>query len=501
MQPSRVLLLLAPVAVSLAVFAPITENYFHADDFLVLYGIVNRSFMFFVMAPVAGHVLVARNLLFYGMYELFGPSPEPFFFVALATHTLNVWLLFRVIRAFTDSAWLACFGALLWGASPVNEAVLGWYTCYGHVMATTVVLLVLGQLGGRLRDADAPPAAVVWRWFLLLIVASTCFGTGLAAAMVFPAVVLLCLPQLRLQPRRMLPLLTLPLVIAMLYFAVHALWQYGFDGDMGGVVQLTRHLAYWRPAARLTLQLFAAGFTGLLASFAQRPPAYPGPLAPLLSALAVVVVLVAWWRSDAQGRRYLLAFTVLAAGGYGMVAAGRAFGAVTVLGQSVAVSAGTPRYHYLVTAVLSALLCVALGRVSSVQLAAWSRATVLASVMAAGALLYVEHAPPIDHHLSARRETEGVLAAVLAGVGTRPPGEPVYIENHPFASVALYMGRFQLPFPGWAAIFLIFHPSGVLERRRVYFVSRDPQIVAAESAAVRPIVVAPEAVPAGIHPL
>jgi hypothetical protein len=155
----RTVLLCTSVALSSAVYAPITQNYFHADDFLGLYAIVNRSFLRWALAPMAGHLYVARNLLFSGMYELFGPYPEPYFFVVLATHAVNTWLLFRIIAAFTGSVYLACFGATLWGTSPGNEAAIGWYANYGHVAATTILLAVLAQLADRLGDPDALPGS------------------------------------------------------------------------------------------------------------------------------------------------------------------------------------------------------------------------------------------------------------------------------------------------------------------------------------------------------
>ena len=494
-----VLLLVVPVALASLVFAPITANYFHADDFLVLHGVVSRGFWPVILAPAAGHLLVVRNFGFYAMYRLFGPDPAPFFCVVLITHALNVWLLFRVIRAFTCNAYLASFGAVLWGASPVNEAVLGWYASYGHAVATSLVLVVLAQLGDRLGRTDPPPARVVWTWVILLVIASLSFGMGLAAAMTFPAVLLLCLPPARQRPARVLPLLTLPLTLTILYVGLHALWRYGFGEDVSGAAGSVARLVHWRPVLDMTGHLLAAGVAALGATVTQARPVYPSAHGAWFAATTACVLVVAWWRSDAEHRRYLVAFLLLATGVSAMVAAGRAFGGITVLQKSVAEMAGTLRYHYLATAVLSALVCTALPAVIRVPLEEWTKATVLASAIAAGAVLYVADGRPIDHHDVARRETAGVLAAVRARVAGQPAGAPVYMDNHPFASVALYMGRFQLPFPGWAAIFLIFHPSGTLEGRPMYFVTRDPRLIAAARGRVRSLLVSPDAVPAGAH--
>src|SRR5262249_62288224 len=88
-------------------------------------------------------------------------QPEPYFWIVLLTHLLNVWLLFRVLRNVTGSLALGCFGATLWGTSPAQVGTLGWYSVYGQVLVATVLLVVLGGVTARAaaRAAPAPPGA------------------------------------------------------------------------------------------------------------------------------------------------------------------------------------------------------------------------------------------------------------------------------------------------------------------------------------------------------
>jgi hypothetical protein len=168
-----VLLFVIPLALTALVYHRITGNYFFADDFLHLFRVRNEDFPPFLLVPRGGHLLVSYNALFDLAYRLFGTHPEPYFWVALLTHLLNVGLLFSVIRLFTHSARLACFGAALWGISPQSEAAIGWFSVFGQVMVATVLLVVLRQLAlvanGRPSGRYAPLL-----WCVLLLIACTC---------------------------------------------------------------------------------------------------------------------------------------------------------------------------------------------------------------------------------------------------------------------------------------------------------------------------------------
>src|SRR5262245_52561699 len=128
--------ILPPLALSAVVFHGIVGNFFFTDDFLHLFQIAENPWRFLI-EPYSGHVYLTRNALFWAFAAAFDGQPAPYFWIVLATHLLNVYLLFRVLRALFGSDRLACFGAALWGACPVHEGVLGWYAVYGQAVATT----------------------------------------------------------------------------------------------------------------------------------------------------------------------------------------------------------------------------------------------------------------------------------------------------------------------------------------------------------------------------
>jgi hypothetical protein len=135
-------------------------EFFHYDDSLHLYRIVNTNWLEFLVTMHGGHLLITRNAVFLLNYELFAGAPAGYFWFALVTHLINVVLLFALVRGLTGSASLACFGAALWGILPAHEGTIGWYSAYGHALASTFVLLVLlGVVRAAYTTARSPDCA------------------------------------------------------------------------------------------------------------------------------------------------------------------------------------------------------------------------------------------------------------------------------------------------------------------------------------------------------
>jgi hypothetical protein len=78
-----------------------------------------------------------------------------------------------------------------------------------------------------------------------------------------------------------------------------------------------------------------------------------------------------------------------------------------------------------------------------------------------------------------------------------PPGEPVYIPNQEFQNWRAVVATKQ-DFPGWAAIFVITHPSDSVEGRPVFFVESNQEVVKLlrknPNARIARLVVTPEEV-------
>src|SRR5262245_23178400 len=303
-----------PLALAAWVYFPITRAYFYADDFTNLVSIVNDGFLPFVLRPFGGHNLLVRNLAFYGSFRLFGLRADLFFWTVLLTYLLDVWLLFRILRNLTGSLTLACFGAILWGTSPVNDGTLAWYSVYGQVLAATVLLVVLERVTARARAGGTVGGRSAAVWYGLLLLGTVCFGVGVGVALVFPAVLFLLLPETWRQPRIRAAYLALPLVTIVIYFAFRRL--YPLVGQMPPEeAYMAGSLPPFRDLAAMTRELLIFSITATFGSFAVfsrglLPPGASGVIVPLFAA----GVLVLLWRGDSGRRRAGVAMLLLAVG-------------------------------------------------------------------------------------------------------------------------------------------------------------------------------------------
>ena len=314
---------LLPVACALFAWAPLLDNYFKGDDFVHLYDIATKSFLRLLVLTWGGHVYTVRNTVFAAMFRLFGADPRPYFWSVLLTHALNTLLLYRVIRRFAGSVLLACFGATLWSASPVLEGALGWYSVYGQVLLTAIVLGVLSSLGERIVTGALVPTRTAVCWAALLLAGTSCFGIGLGVALAFPLVAVLALPRAQLPLPSLLALIA---GAAASYVFYRLVITYSPDASPGAaqffsvtttIGALPAVLAFLAGLLCFGAAALGGDFVGSHQSLAPWVDAAGG-----LTLLALLSAGVAC--ASGTGRRNLFALAVLALAAYGMIAAGRA---------------------------------------------------------------------------------------------------------------------------------------------------------------------------------
>jgi hypothetical protein len=486
------LLPLLPLALAAIVYAPVTRHYFFADDFLHLYRLANQPLVESIVEPFAGHLYLVRNAVFALLHSLFDVDPRGYFAAMLVTHLANVWLLYGVILVFTGSGLLACAGAALWGTAPVLAGVLGWYAVHGAALVATALLLFLRDLGRHARDGRGPGPGRIALWFLLLLAAATCWGTGIAVALVAPVVAWIVLPATPAARRAVVVLAALWVAVPLLYLADHWLWMRVYGGRTGiGFV-----LDQWRQPlapAEMLLGLVGHGIAALHLGFL-----WPSGDAPSVAwwtavgayAASVVGVLVA---GSAPCRRAVLALLLSVAATYGAIAAGR--GNLYVLSGPTATpfsTGGNARYHYLGTMLLVVITCVAASAAASrPRLPAWVGWTLVGTLLAALAIVPFRRDWRMDDWSTQRRETAAVLGAIRQAALAQPPGSDVRIQNQPFAPVGMLVT--PADFPGWAAAFVIFFPDDTVEGRRVHFVVSTPEELGAarDSRRMADLLVAP----------
>jgi len=489
--------LLALLPPALAAFAQrgILFSDFKSDDFIHFFRIVNFGFQDFVVQSYGGHLQVVRNAIFFLKHGLFGLDPLPYFAVVLTTHIVNTFLLYHVLQRLSRSPHLAVFLASIWGMSPLNQEALSWYSVYGQVLGSTVLLILLYTTLSRREEKTAPSSSRIAGWLSLLVILSLAFGTGLAVAVTALLWLPLLLPARYVQRRLIVSLASLAVALPLLYIALHA-WSPPISpnaGDLG--LQLSSlDPTKWALAASFGFDLASFGFANLLLGpfiTADLGGVVVGPfqgaaissvlrVSQLLFLVLAIAFLLLLFRAPSQERRSLLACACVVAASYGVIAIGR-----SILYDSMQwplwMGAVVPRYHYLPSLTLSLLLGSMLAAIhmdGKVSLARFFPYLWLAGTLG----LYTSACRDLDfpNRRDGRADFERATRIIRNAIERGEPGEDVFIRNREFASIDRWLASGDF-FPDWAGIFIIAFPDNVVDGKRIFFIEDDATRIAIAS--------------------
>jgi len=461
---------------ALAVWHPIRHNYFVSDDFDHLYDIVTKRLPQLLDQFWGGHLYVVRNAIFYGLFHVFGPDPRGYFWTVLLTHLLNTALLYLVIRRFTGDRVLACAGATLWGTCPTLEGALGWFSVYGQVFLTTIVLGVLASLGRRLETGAALSPGRAAAWAVGLGLGSTCFGMGLGLAAGFPLAAALALPRQQL-PLRSAAVLVLGAVVTLATYELLRVYSPG-AGPLDLTIFSVESMMGTAPEALVfTGHLLAFGTVALLVAFLGFDGRYPDVVTTATVVVAATAFLTALSCATTSIRRRLLALTLLVVAAYGSVALGRTT-LVVLTNMSLSWAGSRPRYHYLPLALLAALLATALAALAMRARTLRRPIHAVSALWAAAAVVLLVTRPlAIQHWPEARADSEAFVKLVHDTVTATPPGQVALIENRPFGPKRAFPDALI----GSVGAFVIFFPEDTVEGRPVRFAVDEHQWELAQS--------------------
>ncbi|MCW5890016.1 MAG: hypothetical protein KIT14_05630 [bacterium] len=490
----RVVVGAAPVVLAGLAYHGLRLTFFNADDFFHLYQVADGHTLERLFQPHGGHLLAVWHLVFAGFFHLFGIDATRWGLAVLATHLVNTALLWDVIRLLTGAPRLAAVLATCWATAAIQDGTLGWYSVYGQVLATTLLLLTLRSMQRR-REARPVPWPTLAAWWAAQMAAAMCFGIGLAVAMALPVVALVFLPAGALDRPRRLALWSLPVALILVWIA--AMLPFVGPGSAtaaAGPKLLGVTLLY---GPRFLVELIGTSASTVVLAPFTRATLFPAPIAVAAALACAALVGVTAWRRPAT-RRTLAALLVVIVVGYGSIAAGRAalYAAFSQVVQSGAYGPIEPRYHYLGTAVLAATLGTAVAPwLAAVPVALASGAFIVFAGATAAALVL---APlPLDHHDAARRAVWRLFVQLGQAAKDAPPGATIRVPNKRFTPVGVMVVRDDAAFPGIAAVFLTWRPDGTLADHRILFEVADPAVLArlqADPAApIARIVTAPAA--------
>jgi hypothetical protein len=341
-------------------------------------------------------------------------------------------------------------------------------------MVATILLVVLDRLARLAATGKRVPTRTACLWYVLLLLGTTCFGTGIGVAIVFPVILFLLLPAAWRQPGVRFAYLTLPAVTLAVYFGLRTLsaWIQPFTFSENIHLMAARDGIRDIPQMLVPLVGFAVGGAGLGHAF--DPARFVDGRTWVMIAALVLGLGLAAWRGDWKTRRSMIAMAALAVGVYGVVAAGRAH-VYLVFHFPLAKAAAEPRYHYVGTIPIVILICLVLQQVGRVRrLSAVPRGLLLAVGLALQVGAYLLSGFHIDQHPSTRAYVTRTFREMQDAVAASPAGTTVSIENGETQMVLGPMLKMFLP--GRAGLFLFLSPDDLLDGRHVRFVEPDPDI-------------------------
>ncbi len=453
-------------------YRDVLGGYFWNDDLAWLFVLHERGLTEFLLTPIGGHTLVARNALFALLDTVAGLDPRPWFASVLLTHAVNVALLARLAWLFTRSAPLAGVAALAWGLCPAAADTLDWYSVYGQVAATTCLLIGLGRLGRRARDGAPPGRGDVVFIAVWLTLSSLFFGTVLAVAAAWPLVVALLFAG-RAAPRRMLATaLAVPAAVLVVYGGLQLVARAAYGTPVFAPGALGWALDRPLPTVIAFAQLLRVGVASLLCGAWWTPLPTSDRFSWLVLAAAAGCGCLVLWRATSDRRAALAAFVVLCLASYALIAVARAPLAGALFGQTAAQVGATMRYHYVPLAFLAVALAIGLESLATALPA--GRGIVLplawAAIVVAG---HLRHGVAVDVHQDSRAEITRALRQLAAGIAAAPAGAVVQLPNAPLASFGWLPNTTEHP-PGVAALFVITRSDDVVDGRIVRFVEPNP---------------------------
>lgn len=478
-EKSHVLLAVS-VAASLLVYWPVLRIYFVADDFVDMILIADQGPFHFLVSPFAGHMIFTRQVVLLSMDALFGAKhPEAYAVLNLATHALNVALVFRVTRTLTGSAELAALGAALWGTCPVLKESVGWFAVHGHLLSATFMLLVLdGLLRHHVSQTPISRGTAV-RWAALLFLAATSFGGATAVAIVFPALLLIGLERPLRPPRLVLGFGTLSVLVVALYGSWN--WLYSRFYEIPPDLQFIQNAATSRlgPIVEMFGYLPAVGASSLLSGFASIEPPYP-VLRWVVVALFAASVGCASVLGTVAMRRQVLVLMGVALVVYATIALGRA-NLYRIFGIDALEAARQLRYHYVSTIPFSVILMLAISRLSQIKNLKRLPLVLFAGWVVANGYAYSRSGWDINDHRDCRNYVSDAVKQMNTTIDAAPAGADVELPSPkvpPFCTGIMAYDAI----PGWAGLFVLFFPEDEVRGHKVSFIEKEEWVTELDDA-------------------
>jgi hypothetical protein len=467
-------------------------TFFHEDDFYHLYQIANGKPLEFIFYPIGGHLYIFRNVIFYCMFKLVGLKPIAFFSIALVTHLLNAFILYKIIQLLTGKTLLASVGTMMWGVSPINYSTIGWYSAYGHLLVVLFFLLFLYDLLKYEKDNKTYSMSIAIRWTIYLLLAACSYGPGVILALLAPITIAIILWKNDSKWRIALSASPVFVMVLLLIIFNNHIYRI-FSGELSPYaqhVEIGNAIKHYKAITELSAWMYINSvfwlnalplLFGLPIMFLKNQYRMPGEIIEYTEcgiAISITVLLmVLIVRSNGERFRRYVVFCFLAVGIIGLIACARAPGAAEQHFPIVLLSY-TKHWYYalmvlfiLIMVLMADQVLEAFPRITKVIGAYVSIVIVIIIYISLGYSKIVHNDPVMT---KAKKTYYDTVNDIKKKIRSYPEGSTVYIDNKMKKRLDFIFP--DADFPGKAAVFAITYPTNTVEGRRVFFVENDCNI-------------------------
>ena len=459
-------------------------SFFWGDDFLHFYQIANWNPFEFIFLPFGNQFFPFRQLIYYGLFKIFGLNSLVYFSIVLLTHACSAYLLYKIILLLTDRPSLAAAGSMMWGIYPGNYSSLAYFPSYGQVLTSLFFLLFLYDLIRIEKGEISFSKIVAIRWSFYAFLMATSYGTGLAIACLSPLIIVIILWEVDQKWKMAASMLPVIAMILVLFIFKDSIYHY-FSGEVYHSTPIALDVAFRH--YKVILEMFIRMCVYSIYTMAALPmvllthqpssaPQYP--LHAFFISIPVTILFITVFFHSKEYKRHYLVFSMVFLGLIGLHAYGRAV-FYQVFGIPASTASMTFRYYYVVYIPIVFIMSLMINDMLDIfpQI---SKAVISFVLLVIAISIYpsMNLAKVIDPFNTAAKEKflyYETISDIEKTIKACPEGSSVFIDNTMKNLFSIFLPS-GTDFPGKAAVFAIRYPNNTVEDRRVYFVEKDCRV-------------------------
>jgi len=374
---------------------------------------------------------------------------------------------------------LASIFSSLWGIALINRGTLGWFSAYGHVLATCFLLLILVDIAKLAREKKSPGTEMLLRWSVLLIVAAFSWGVGIGIALSFFLSAWFLLFHLKQRLKVSLILLVPAMVVIVIYALIQTIVLQNANDSF--VLEFPYdNLFFWTSSIKLFLAKMSYSASTIIAGQFIINSDHELIISYCITCIFIVIVIYLLIKSSEYHRNLIVGIMVLLITICGLFSFSKAWISelLKLSFRSVVVS---PWHYYLTTLLVALMLSIACSHfIESEKIK--SKIIPISLMLLYFAVLFGVSSVPAAffydmHGVKCRNEYSAIVDEVEASTAPVKHHENIYIHNEMTKNIRIpFQTEKNFDFPGLAAVYLIARFEGKFSNQNILFIEDNPDL-------------------------